>query len=41
MPAISTESDDLRFFPLDTLPDGVDEELRATIGAAVRVASTR
>ncbi len=40
VPAISTESDDLRFFPLDGLPDGVDEELRATIDAAVRGASS-
>ncbi len=41
VPAISTESDDLRFFPLDRLPDGVDEELRATIDAAVRAGATR
>ena len=33
-PRISDESDDLRWWPVDALPDGVDDGLRASVAAA-------
>ncbi|HEY5151352.1 MAG TPA: NUDIX domain-containing protein [Mycobacterium sp.] len=35
VPAISAESVDLRFFPIDALPDGVDGGVRAAVEAAL------
>jgi 8-oxo-dGTP pyrophosphatase MutT (NUDIX family) len=35
VPAISAESVDLRFFPVDELPDGVDDGVRAAVAAAL------
>ena len=35
VPAMSAESDDLRFFPIDALPDGVDGGVRAAVEAAL------
>lgn len=34
-PVISDESDDLRFWPVDALPDGVDDGVRDTVAAAL------
>lgn len=36
-PAISDESDDLRFWPVDALPPGSDDGLRAAVAAALSV----
>ena len=36
-PAISDESDDLRFWPVDALPPGSDDGLRAAIAGALAV----
>jgi 8-oxo-dGTP pyrophosphatase MutT (NUDIX family) len=36
-PAISAESEDLRFWPVDELPPGSDDGLRAAIAAALAV----
>ncbi len=38
VPISSAESLDLRFFPVDSLPDDVDDELRNSVGAAVTTA---
>lgn len=35
VPAISAESDDLRFWPVDQLPTGCDEGVRAALAAAL------
>ena len=35
VPAISAESVDLRFFPIDQLPDGIDDGVRAAVAAAL------
>ena len=35
VPAISTESDDLRFWPVDALPAGCDDGVRAALAAAL------
>ncbi|HEY5114766.1 MAG TPA: NUDIX domain-containing protein [Nakamurella sp.] len=35
VPAISAESVDLQFFPVDQLPDGVDDGVRAAVAAAL------
>ncbi len=34
VPVISDESDDLRWFAIDALPDGIDESMRSLVAAA-------
>ena len=41
LPEISSESDDLQFWPVDALPDGSDDGLRAAVAAAVALGRQR